>query len=157
MEKKWKGFSISSCLFTLYSLKWWHQLEPHIALTSYGTWQQLKWHFIIVLNTSVCQTRLTQKMLARGVLIWVHGKGFDLSDLTVKTAVLTHLSFGHFLQKKHSQAFSHRPNIGQEKRFQLIPTWARLQTESKHGGIWKKPLISAVSLRASSILSLWCF
>ena len=38
-----------------------------------------------------CQTRLTQKMLGRGVLTWVHSKGFDLSDLNVKTAILTHL------------------------------------------------------------------
>ena len=34
----------------------------------YGIWQLLKLNFIIVLNTSVSQTGVTQKILGRGVL-----------------------------------------------------------------------------------------
>lgn len=155
MGKNAKDLVLSVSLLTLYSLKWWHHLEPAAPSTSYRIWEQVKWHFFIVLKTSVFQTRLTQKMLGRGVLTWVHGEALICLIWLLMSIILSHLCYLDTFPADETA----RPTISQGKGFQLVPTWACFQTESKqtHCGIWKRSPVSAVSLGTSSIcVSLYC-
>ena len=91
MEKKCKGSCLLVFPLTLHSLKWWHHLEQDTPSTSYGIWQQVKWHFIIFLKTSVSQTRLTQKTLGREILTWVYGEALTCLIWLLMSIILSHL------------------------------------------------------------------
>lgn len=155
MGKNAKDLVLSVSLLTLYSLKWWHHLEPAAPSTSYRIWEQVKWRFFHS-SKDQCVSNQTDTENARkrssDLGAWW---GFDLPDLTANEYNSeSPVSFGHVPCKWNSQA-----SISQGKGFQLVPTWACFQTESKqtHCGIWKRSPVSAVSLGTPSIcVSLYC-
>lgn len=94
-----------------------------------------------------------------GALTWVHGEALVCLIWLLMSVILSHLChLGRELQRKHSQAFPRRPNIGQRERVSTAADSKQDSKQKTQSWIWKRPTISVVSLRASSISgSLWCF